>query len=178
MRRFLFFLGLIYVLLLVLHVQRRRNAAEVRPPHVAAYVETYRGVARQVGAKTGVPPAIILAVAGLESAWGRSELSRRGNHFGIKARGSEPRHCLGTREFIKRKPHRVQACFRAYEQPEDSFRDFGRLLSTAPHYQPLFRYTPSNYRRWAQGLSECGYATDPEYPQKLIRLIDLYHLDL
>lgn len=178
MRRFLYFLGLIYLLLLVLHVQRRRNAFQNRPPHVAAYVEAFRDVAWEVGGETGVPPAIILAVAGLESAWGRSELSRRGNHFGIKARGDEPRHCLTTREFIKRQAHHVQACFRAYEYPEDSFRDFGRLLSTAPHYQPLYHHSPSNYRGWAQGLSDCGYATDPEYPQKLIRLIDLYRLDL
>lgn len=176
MRRLLYLLLVIYLLLLVAHLQRRRNAAQGRPPHVAAYLDTFREVAREVSAQTGVPPAIILAVAGLESAWGRSELSRQGNHFGIKARGEEPRYCLPTREFIRRKAHRVQACFRAYDDPEESFRDFGRLLSTAPHYQPLFRHARSDYQAWARGLSACGYATDPDYPEKLIRIIDLYQL--
>ena len=177
-RRFIYSVVAAYFILWLVHLCEKGKAVGSRPPHVAEYVATYGRVAAEVGQQTGVPPSIILAVAGLESAWGASELSRRGNHFGIKAWGSEPKHCLPTLEFEKKRALRVRACFRAYDDPKDSFRDFGRLLSSSPNYQSLFQLTVSDYRRWAHGLSDRGYATDPRYAEKLIRIIKQYRLDV
>ena len=176
-RRFLFSLLAVYLVLWITHLHLKSNAVASRPAHVSDYVQAFGSIAGKVGRENGIPPAIILAVAGLESAWGKSELSRRGNHFGIKAWGNERKHCLPTQEFTQKKARRVQACFRAYDHPEDSFRDFGNLLKNRSNYQPLFKFSGTDYRRWARGLSECGYATDPEYGEKLIRIIEQYRLD-
>ena len=63
------------------------------------------------------------------------------------------------------------ACFRAYDSPQDSFRDYCRKLMTNPRYKPLFQYGSFDYENWALGLQSCGYATDPDYARKLIRVM-------
>ena len=149
-----------------------------RPEVVAVYVDTYRPVARELYNLTGVPPAIPLAVGGLESGWGRSELAKQGhNHFGIKARGNQARYCLETTEYFQGKKHRVRDCFRAYPHAEESYLDFAKFLISQPRYDGLFRIPPDNLEGWAYGLQEYGYATDPHYARKLMRVSRRYKLD-
>ena len=149
-----------------------------RPAKVRAYVETYSPAAKKLSELSGIPAAIPLAVAGLESGWGESQLAQKGNnHFGIKARGKQKRYCLRTTEFKRGRPYRVLDCFRAYPSPEEGYFDFVRFILTQPRYEALFRIPPEDYRSWAKGLQEAGYATDPDYAKKLIRVIEHYGLD-
>lgn len=149
-----------------------------RPPQAEAYVERFGTVALEVGWDTGVPPAIIMAVGALESGWGRSKLATEGkNHFGMKGKGYQGQHyCDLTNEYIGGQRQRVRACFRAYETVEDSFRDFVAWLRDDDRYAGLFQLSGSDYEGWATGLQEAGYATDPLYAQKLIRMVEKYHL--
>ncbi len=175
-RHFRFFLLIILILWLV-NLHHRRNKPS-RPAHVEAYVQQFGPVARELGQETGVPPAIILGLASLESGFGQSKLAREGNnHIGKKASRGQPTYCLPTYEYSGKKRYTVKACFRAYDSPDDSLRDLAMLLSTAPRYQELFNYSRSDIEAWADGLKRCGYATDPAYAKKLVKVIRLYHLD-
>lgn len=169
---------LIYLVLGLTRFYEQRHFALARPAHVAAYLEKFEDIAKDEGENSGIPPAIILAVSGLESAWGDSELAREGfNFFGIKARNpNEPRYCLPTREFTGGRAHYIDACFRSYNHPRESFRDYVRLLSTDPRYRELFNYSSTDYRNWAEGLQRIGYATDPEYAKKIMRVVEQYGL--
>ena len=156
----------------------RRWVSPNRPVKVRVYLETYGPAAKKLSELSGIPAAIPLAVAGLESGWGESQLAQKGNnHFGIKARGKQKRYCLRTTEFKRGRPYRVLDCFRAYPSPEEGYFDFVRFILTQPRYEALFRIPPEDYRSWAKGLQEAGYATDPDYAKKLIRVIEHYGLD-
>ena len=148
------------------------------PPQTKAYIQRFGALATRLSAETGVPAAIMLAAGGLESGWGSSELSKKGhNHFGIKADGAgAPRYCLYTKEFRNNKAQMEHACFRAYARSTDSFRDYCQTLRGDERYARLFKKDPDDYKGWARGLEKYGYATDPEYAEKLIRLIKLYRL--
>jgi hypothetical protein len=67
-------------------------------------------------------------------------------------------------------------CFRKYDSPEESFRDHSDFLRYRDRYKFLFDLDPSDYKGWAYGLRKAGYATDPKYPEKLIRLIEEHEL--
>ena len=135
------------------------------------YIDRYREVALQHQIAFGIPASITLAQGLLESRAGQSHLATAGNnHFGIKSynwQGEEL--CFGD------STRRV--CYRKYGSPEDSFLDHSRFLK-GKRYERLFLLDVTDYRGWAQGLSQCGYAEDPLYPEKLITLIELYQLQL
>jgi flagellum-specific peptidoglycan hydrolase FlgJ len=149
-----------------------------RPQQVEAYLRENGPAAQLVYDETGVPEVIILAVGGLESGWGSSELASKGhNYFGIKAHGTEPRYCLVTTEYYDRRKTYEKACFRAYEAPGESFRDYALFLRNQPRYAGLFQIPRKDYRRWAKHLQQAGYATDPQYAAKIIRVVQEYGLD-
>lgn len=180
LRRLITLAILVYATLWLSYWYQKRKIHVARPAHVAAYVDQFGSLAAELGEMTGVPPAIILAVGGLESGWGSSELAREGgNHFGIKIRRSDdPSYCLPTLEYIKSRRKNIRACFRAYEHPDDSFRDYALLLASTPRYQELFRFNTFDYEEWAHGLQRIGYATDPRYADKIIRVVQQYGLYL
>jgi len=139
------------------------------------YIRRYAPLAIEEMKRSGVPASIKMAQAILESGDGRSELARRSNnHFGIKC-GS---NWTGRRVF-----HTDDApneCFRAYNSVEESFRDHSDFLRNNPRYASLFKLKPTDYKGWAQGLKQAGYATASHYDRTLISLIerhDLHRLD-
>lgn len=121
--------------------------------------------------RSGVPASITLAQGLLESGYGRSELAlKSNNHFGIKCHNG----WKGGRVY-----HDDDAkgeCFRKYDRPEDSFKDHSDFLRYRDRYKFLFDYKVTDYKSWANGLKKAGYATDPAYPRKLIKLIEDYRL--
>lgn len=137
-----------------------------------AYIDQYKETAINEMIRSGVPAAITLAQAVLESQSGESDLVKRSNnHFGIKCKPE----WTGARTF-----HDDDAkgeCFRVYENPEASFKDHSDFLRTRAHYQFLFNLSPTDSEAWAKGLKKAGYATAPTYPQKLIKIIKDYQLD-
>jgi len=134
------------------------------------YIKRYRRVAIREMKKYGIPASITLAQGLLESNAGESSLSRRSNNpFGIKCHGWKGRSVRYTDDA-------PNECFRAYDKPEDSYRDHSVFLSTHDRYASLFKLRMNDYKGWAYGLKRAGYATSPTYAQTLIFIIELYRL--
>lgn len=134
------------------------------------YVTTYSDMAVDQMKAYGIPASITLAQGLLESAAGRSTLAREGNnHFGIKC------HADWKGDTMLRDDDAPDECFRVYDSPADSFEDHSRFLMRK-RYSSLFDLDPSDYAGWARGLSRCGYATDPNYANRLITIIETYGL--
>ena len=135
------------------------------------YIDAYAELAVQEMYRSGVPASITLAQGMLESGNGRSELAvKANNHFGIKCHNG----WLGGRVY-----HDDDAkgeCFRKYTHVSQSYRDHSDFLRYRDRYKFLFDLKPTDYKGWAYGLKKAGYATDPSYPTKLIRLIEDYRL--
>jgi hypothetical protein len=135
------------------------------------YVEKYASLAVDEMYRSGVPASITLAQGLLESRYGLSELATKGNnHFGIKC------HNNWQGGKVYHDDDKKGECFRKYDSPEESFRDHSDFLRYRDRYRFLFDLEPTDYQGWAHGLRKAGYATDPAYPQKLIRLIEAYEL--
>lgn len=136
----------------------------------AAYISKYSSVAVSEMHRSGVPASITLAQGLLESNSGRSELAVKGNnHFGIKCHDWKGRRIYFDDD-------RKHECFRKYSHAEESFRDHSDFLRYRDRYKFLFDLKTTDYKGWAYGLKKAGYATDPAYPQKLIKLIEEYDL--
>lgn len=121
--------------------------------------------------KYNIPASITLSQGLLESGAGRSWLTKSSNnHFGIKCHG-----WTGRRVFHD--DDERGECFRAYDNPRQSFEDHSRFLATQSRYARLFNYARTDYKSWARGLKQCGYATNPQYASKLIQIIELYNLN-
>ena len=136
-----------------------------------AYIDKYAALAVHEMYRSGVPASITLAQGMLESGNGLSELAVKGNnHFGIKC------HNNWTGGKMYHDDDAKGECFRKYSDPELSYRDHSDFLRYRDRYKFLFDLDPTDYEGWAHGLRKAGYATDPSYPQKLIRLIEEYDL--
>lgn len=138
---------------------------------VWAYVQAYKEIAMQEMKRTGVPAAITLAQGILESKFGESELSKKSNnHFGIKCKTE------WTGEKVYHDDDERGECFRKYEKIEDSYKDHSDFLRNRPYYTSLFKLDPTDAEAWAKGLKQCGYATEKNYPELLMKLINEYNL--
>ncbi len=134
------------------------------------YIEAYSDMAVAEQERSGIPASITLAQGLLESAAGRSTLAREGNnHFGIKC------HKEWEGASMLRSDDEPDECFRVYDSPAESFADHTRFLQRR-RYERLFDLDPGDYAGWAKGLRECGYATDPNYAERLITIIERYGL--
>jgi LysM repeat protein len=135
------------------------------------YVEQWRTTAVQQMIQFKIPASITLAQAILESGSGNSELAKKGkNHFGIKCHG-------WTGETMSIDDDQKNECFRVYASAEESYVDHSDLLKTKKRYANLFNLEITDYKSWAKGLKEAGYATNPKYPELLVNLIEELKLD-
>lgn len=147
------------------------NAQESASRDVLAYIERFRTLAMDEMVRTGVPAAIKLAQGIIETQAGSSDLVlRSNNHFGIKCKSG------WTGERAYHDDDEKGECFRKYATAEDSWRDHSDYLRSQPRYASLFGLDPTDYAGWARGLKAAGYATDPRYPEKLIRYIENHRL--
>jgi LysM repeat protein len=135
------------------------------------YINTYKTLAIEEMRRSGVPASITLAQGIHETDAGNSELAKKGNnHFGIKCKSS------WKGEKIYHDDDARGECFRSYPSAEDSYRDHSDFLRNNDRYAFLFKLEPEDYKGWAYGLKEAGYATNIKYSQLLIKLIDEYNL--
>jgi hypothetical protein len=141
----------------------------------AEYLERYKNIAIADMEKYGIPASIKMAQGMLESDNGNSRLAREGNnHFGIKCKSD------WTGEAMYHDDDHKGECFRRYSSVEDSWHDHSEFLDRGQRYQFLFKLDPTDYKAWAHGLKQAGYATNPRYPELLIKIIEdneLYLLD-
>jgi LysM repeat protein len=141
----------------------------------AEYIEKYSKLCISEMKRSGVPASIKMAQACLESDDGNSMLAKDGNnHFGIKC------HSTWTGDKIYKDDDAKNECFRKYKKAEESFKDHTDFLMNTRRYASLFELKKDDYKGWAKGLKEAGYATNPKYPEMLIKIIEdnkLYELD-
>ncbi|MFT5777471.1 MAG: LysM repeat protein [Crocinitomicaceae bacterium] len=135
------------------------------------YVEQYKAEAIRQMNEHKVPASITLAQGILESAAGNSTLARKGNnHFGIKCHG-----WTGKKMYMD--DDAKGECFRVYKSVDESFTDHSLFLNKYDRYAFLFTYDVSDYKAWAKGLRQAGYATSSTYATALIGLIEDLGLD-
>lgn len=145
--------------------------AQKKNERYVAYIETYCDIAVEQMKLHKIPASITLAQGILESSAGQSDLAQRSrNHFGIKC-GND-----WTGASVTHYDDGRNECFRSYTKVRDSYEDHSLFLVNRPWYSSLFELPITDYKRWATGLKEAGYATDPLYPTKLITLIETYEL--
>jgi len=136
-----------------------------------AFYDRVWGPIQEVARRIGVDARIIFAQAALESNWGRSELSRSGNnYFGIKAVGDEPYIIRRTREVINGVSTYVRAKFVQYSSPLESIEGYGAFIQRNPRYRSFIGATGLDDELAA--LQRSGYATDPQYSNKLRSVIN------
>ena len=137
------------------------------------YVKRFADVARTEMEQFGIPASITLAQGLLESQAGKSPLARdANNHFGIKcfSKKCKKGHCKNFSD------DHHKDFFRTYSSVWESFRAHSLFLQK-DRYKHLLELKKTDYKNWAVGLKRAGYATDPNYAQKLIRLIENLDLD-
>jgi LysM repeat protein len=135
------------------------------------YVAQYKDLAMREMRRMGVPAAIKLAQGLLETEAGNSPLLKKSNnHFGIKCKSN------WSGNGVSHDDDAPGECFRVYNGAEDSYRDHSNFLRGSERYAFLFELDPTDYRGWAYGLKKAGYATNPRYPEILIRNIEQYNL--
>jgi LysM repeat protein len=136
------------------------------------YIEKYKNDAINDMQKTGVPASITLAQGLFESESGNSDLAREANnHFGIKC------HTEWTGETFHKDDDEKNECFRKYNSVLESYDDHSNFLRTRDRYAFLFDLEITDYKGWAKGLKKAGYATNPEYAHKLIKIVEDYQLN-
>lgn len=148
--------------------------AQYTDADVEAYVEKYKDYAIQAQEKYKIPASIKLAQAIYSSACGTNRAAVDAmNHFGIMCRGG----WTGETFYYENLPVDADHCFRKYPSVEASYQNHSVFLASRERYADLFKLDVTDYKGWANGLYKAGYAVNPSYPQKLINLIEKYHLD-
>ena len=146
------------------------------PAHVAAFMEQMGAAAERAAERSGVPARLILSQAALESGWGRREItfadgSPTFNVFGIKPGSSWTGRVahVTTTEYVNGEPQKMLQPFRAYDSYEAAFDDYARLIGTHPRYAQVTE--AGSDEDAARLIQQAGYATDPAYADKLIRIM-------
>lgn len=165
MKRILFFL--IFVLTFITssaQTQQQKTLAE-------AYLRKYASLAVKEMQRSGVPASITLAQGMLESSYGNSELAvKANNHFGIQC------HDDWTGKSYEHMDAGELRQFRQYKSVLESYADHSDFLVNKSRYSALFKLDRTDYKAWANGLKQAGYAEDPDYASKLIRMIEMFRL--
>lgn len=148
------------------------------PQQAAAFVQQHRAAAQAAAQTSGIPADFMLAQAAHETGWGRKDIrmadgSPSNNLFGIKAGAgwTGPVARITTTEYVDGQPRKMVQTFRAYASAAESFADYARLMTNSPRYAGVVA-AGHDAQRFAQGLQQAGYATDPAYADKLGRVIN------
>ncbi len=135
------------------------------------YIENFQDEAVKEMLVYNIPASITLAQGMLESGNGNSDLAvYANNHFGIKC------HNEWNGLTFTKDDDAKDECFRKYESVLDSYTDHSEFLKSRGRYAKLFELKISDYKGWAKGLKETGYATDARYTERLLELIETYKL--
>ena len=158
---------LLFVITLFAGISARSQDQQI----ILDYIDNYKELAIAEMQRTGVPASIKLAQGIHETMAGTSVLVKKSNnHFGIKCKAN------WKGESVSHDDDARGECFRKYDSPEISYRDHSDFLRNNSRYASLFKLDPEDYAGWGNGLKKAGYATNPKYPQIIIRLIKDYNL--
>lgn len=147
-----------------------RGKAEIPSYTTLSYIDKFKDVAIEEMNAYGIPASITLAQGILESGNGNSSLAKyANNHFGVKVTSD-----WKGKGYYKDDDKRND-CFRVYNDARESYKDHSEFLKRK-RYSALFELDKNDYKNWAYGLKQAGYATNPRYPELLINLIERYKL--
>jgi len=156
--------------------QAMMSRSALAQANVEQFVSRMLPAAQRASQVTGVPAQLIMAQAALESGWGRREIRADDgkpsyNVFGIKAdkNWKGPVVETLTTEYVDGMAQKSQARFRAYSSYDEAFTDYARFLTGNPRYASVLAM--SDPAQAAHGLQRAGYATDPNYGGKLVRIM-------
>lgn len=136
-----------------------------------AYIAKYKDLAIAEQQRTGIPASIKLGQGILETNAGSSELALQAkNHFGIKCKSN------WTGDTYAYTDDAPDECFRKYTLDIESYRDHSNFLKSNKRYASCFSLPETDYAAWARELRKCGYATNPQYAQQLIKVIEDFNL--
>lgn len=157
------------------------DSAALKPALTPAlsFSAQHAAAAEAASQSSGIPATFMLGQAALESGWGKREIrqadgSASHNLFGIKAGANwnGPVAQVVTTEYVDGVPQKSVQAFRAYDSYEEAFADYAALLTRSGRYKSaLASATARDAAGFARGLQQAGYATDPTYAQKLVRVI-------
>lgn len=169
------FLAIVFVMSFFINRAEKRRALE-EENYRENYIEESAKLAVRVAKRNDLFPSVMIAQSILESDWGRSELSREyNNYFGIKEVKKGDGIVFETEEYVEGQSGRYMESFKKYSSKSESFNHYGKLLSTAKRYAKV--KTAKDYREAAKYIQEGGYATDPNYAEKIISVIEKYGLN-
>jgi len=153
------------------------GADKISSAQQASFVRTLEPLAQSAGQSLGVAPDTLIAQAALETGWGRSMPTdsngrSSSNLFGVKAGESWSGAAVqaSTTEYDQGTPGTTRAAFRSYGDTAQSVGDYVSLLQTSPRYAGALG-TGSDVHAFANGLQRGGYATDPDYVNKLVATV-------
>lgn len=159
------------------HAGAAARASADTPAHVASFVDKLGQAARKVAHASGLPLRLIMGQAALESGWGRREIrmadgSNSYNLFGIKATGGWDGKVaeVMTTEYEGGVARKVKQPFRAYDSYEHALADYARLITQSERYRQVVGAASADDA--ARKIQAAGYATDPNYADKLINVMD------
>lgn len=136
------------------------------------FIETWANMAVEQMERHGIPASITLAQAIVESGWGEGYVARQANnYFCIKGNNGWDGPVVKAQD-----DDPDSSSFRQYTSIEESFTDHSKFLLENNRYKPLFELSIYDYRSWAIGLKQCGYATKSDYAEYLISTIEKYGL--
>lgn len=143
------------------------------------FIESIKPAALKLYQETGILPSLSISQAALESGWGKSTLAQKEkNLFGIKGIGTAGNALYSTNEYSGGNLYTTQAGFRKYNNFSESLADYGNLLSKNSRYAPAVSAT--DWTAAAAAMGNSGYATDPNYGNKLKNIMQdfkLYDID-
>ncbi|HSW12948.1 MAG TPA: flagellar assembly peptidoglycan hydrolase FlgJ, partial [Solimonas sp.] len=149
---------------------------DFRPKTPQEFVEALLPHAEKAAKELGIPARVLVAQAALETGWGKHQIrhadgSPSFNLFGIKADKSwgGDRVRTMTHEYENGRLEKQSAKFRAYDSIGESFEDYVRFLKSNPRYTQALKHE-GNAMHFTTGLQKAGYATDPSYAQKIMRI--------
>ncbi len=165
------FVRTFYCITVVLLAAVGLRAQESYTERARKYAETYARMAMEEQKRSGIPAAITLGQGILETEAGLSELmTQANNHFGIKCKSD------WTGDKFLHTDDAPNECFKRYSCAAESYKDHSDYLHRNQRYAKLFSLSITDYKRWAVCLRQCGYATNPQYAQQLIKIIENFNL--
>jgi len=147
------------------------------PNHVREFQEKLGAHAEEASKATGIPAKFMLGQAALETGWGKKQIktvdgSESHNVFGVKANSSWKGKTVNavTTEYVNGVAQRKVETFKAYDSYSDAFKDYANMLTKNPRYEQVIA-NAKDASSFAYGMQKAGYATDPQYANKLSKII-------
>ncbi|WP_333913804.1 flagellar assembly peptidoglycan hydrolase FlgJ [Vibrio coralliirubri] len=160
-------------------VQSAQVASKAKQPvsfdSPESFVTSMKPYAEKAASALGVDSSLLLAQAALETGWGskmvKNSLGNSNNLFNIKADRSWKGDKVATQtlEFHGKTAVKESASFRSYSNFEDSFNDYVKFLNENPRYETALQHQ-GNSENFIKGIHQAGYATDPNYADKVLRV--------